>query len=149
MPDRHQTVRFLLDQNVDENLCLILRGLGHEATHVSTLGLAQATDFELLETAEQYDVFITLDLHRQEAEFIAVNEAMIDRGVKILRVRLPTQEGDLRLDLARSIIYRMDQWLMKLMRPEGALATIRSLGTVESVRTRTEALAILDARRQE
>jgi hypothetical protein len=116
---------------------------------VSTLGLAQATDFELLETAEQYDVFITLDLHRQEAEFIAVNEAMIDRGVKILRVRLPTQEGDLRLDLARSIIYRMDQWLMKLMRPEGALATIRSLGTVESVRTRTEALAILDARRQE
>lgn len=149
MPDRHQTIRFLLDQNVDENLCLILQGLGHEATHVSTLGLAQASDFELLEVAERYDVFITLDLHRQEAEFIAVNEAMIDRGVKILRIRLPNQEGDLRLDLARSIVYRMDQWLTSLMEPENALATIRSLGSVDSVRTRAEALAILSERRQE
>ena len=147
MPGRQRLIRFLLDQNVDENLCLILQGLGHEATHVAALGLAKATDLELVKAAEAYDVFVTLDLHRQEAEFIAVNEAMITRGVKIVRVRLPSQHSDLRLDLARSVIYKIDRWLTELMQPDNALVTIRSLGTVDSIRTRAEALAMLDARR--
>lgn len=74
---------------------------------------------------------------------------MIAGGIKIVRVRLPSQDSDLRLDLARSVIYRMDRWLAELMQPDNALVTIRSLGTVDSIRTRSEALAMLDARRSD
>lgn len=101
-------MRFLLDENVADGLCLVLQGVGHEAVHVNDLGLKGASDFDLLKVAQDHDIFVTLDLHRQEAEFVAVNEAMIDNGVKILRIRLPAQEANLGLDLARSVLLRMD-----------------------------------------
>lgn len=130
---------------MDEDLAFILRGLGHEAATVAQIGAKGTEDIALLEVAADYDIFVTLDLHRQEAEFVAVTEALIRGDVRILRIRLPKEEKDLRLDLTRSVIYRMDRWLSAFRTEDAALVTIRELGTVDSTRTKDEALAMIEA----
>ncbi len=139
--------RFLLDENMDPDLVPVLQGLGHTADHVTALGLEGRRDQELVSTAKEYDVFVTLDLHRQESEFIAVNEALVRGDIKVLRIRLPREEQDLRLDLATSLVIRMREWLHAFGSENKALVTIRSLGTVQSARTRAEVLEMLEQRR--
>ncbi|MEW6350045.1 MAG: DUF5615 family PIN-like protein [Thermodesulfobacteriota bacterium] len=55
-------MKFLLDQDVYTGTARFLRELGHDAVPVSTLGLSQATDSDLLRTArEQARILITRD----------------------------------------------------------------------------------------
>lgn len=131
---------------MDEDLVLFLEALGHAADHVTTLGLQGKSDPDLVSVAKEYDVFVSLDLHRQEAEFIAVNEALFRGEIRMLRIRLPKEETDLRLDLARSLTYRMDLWTHEFRSQGKVLVTIRSLGTVISARTRDEVLGQLEQR---
>ncbi len=55
-------MRFLLDQDVYSSTARFLSDLGHDAVPVAKIGLAQASDSELLKTAQdQGRVFVTRD----------------------------------------------------------------------------------------
>ena len=56
-------MKFLLDMPVSPSLSEWLRGLKHEATHVSQIGMAQASDTEILKLAqEEKSIIVTADL---------------------------------------------------------------------------------------
>lgn len=138
-------MRILLDENVEEGLISVLRGLGHEAVHVSATEHRSKTDQELVNVARSFDVFVTLDLHRQEPEWLAVNRALVEGGIKIVRIRLPKQSTDPLLDVVRSLIYRMEWWMAEI-RKGSCLITIGHLGTVSRSTSREEALSFLERR---
>ena len=75
---RPGSLRILLDEHFDEGLVLVLQGLGHQATHVGLSDeLKGSSDPRLAEVAATYDVFVTMDLHRQLPEWLAVNRALM------------------------------------------------------------------------
>ena len=129
---------------------MILTALGHEAVHVNEAGHRSSTDFVLVEFAREFDVFVTLDLHRQEAEWLAVNRALIEGGIKVLRIRLPRRSkgsmSNIFRDIVRSLVYRIEWWETEFAAGK-CLVTIRELGTVESARTREEVLEMLESRK--
>jgi predicted nuclease of predicted toxin-antitoxin system len=135
-------LRLLLDEAIEENVTDVLQALGHEADHVVRLGLAGASDFDLVEVAKTYDVFVTLDLHRQEAEWLAVNSAIVRGEVKVLRVRLPKRPQNVLLDTVRSLTYRMESWVAEFAGGK-SLVTISGLGVVERSRTSEEVAEML------
>jgi hypothetical protein len=104
------------------------------------------TDQELVDVARDFDVFVTLDLHRQEPEWLAVNRALVEGGIKVIRIRLPRQSHDPLLDVVRSLIYRMEWWMAEIRKGQ-CLVTIGQMGTVSRSMTREEALKILDQRK--
>jgi hypothetical protein len=138
-------VRFLLDENMPEGTEVVFAGLGHEALHVKLSDLRGSTDIQPAAVAPSYDAFITFDLHRQEAEWLAVNRALVESGAKILRIRLPRQSADPRLDVVRSLTYRMEQWMQELQSGK-VLITIGQLGVRLSARTREEVMRMLEER---
>ena len=105
-------MRFLLDQNVPSSIVQVLRVLHHEADHTEELGYKHARDPDIARLAEEYDVLITIDLHRQEADWIAVHRAIVERGVKVLRLRLPkgVTKDTLNLHIIRQLTYQMEAW---------------------------------------
>ena len=130
-----------------EEIALVLRGLLHEATHVSSLGLARREDAELVLVARDFDVFVTLDLHRQDAEWLAVNREIAGAGIKVLRIRLPRQPqaGELHLLVARQLIWRMEQWLLEFARGAGLITIGPPISRV-SVRTPEQVTDLLERR---
>ena len=138
-------MRILLDENIEEGLVVVLRGLGHEEVHVSATEHRSKTDQELVEVARHFDVFVTLDLHRQEPEWLAVNRALVEGGIKIIRIRLPKQSTDPLLDVVRSLIYRMEWWMAEI-RKGSCLVTIGQMGTVSRSMSREDAMKILEQR---
>lgn len=60
-------LRILLDENVPSALSLVLRALGHEAVHITDERLAGIKDPQLVEFAKDFDLMMTLDLHRQRS----------------------------------------------------------------------------------
>jgi len=55
-------MKFLLDQDVYAATLRFLSGLGHDVIPVAQIGLAQATDEDLLKTAhDQNRIFVTRD----------------------------------------------------------------------------------------
>lgn len=94
---------------------LIFRGLRHDAVHIADLGLSRAPDDVVAERARELDaVLVTMDLHRQEAEWLAVVRQIAEARVRLLRVRLPRPpaSGQLHLYVARQLIWRMEEWLL-------------------------------------
>jgi predicted nuclease of predicted toxin-antitoxin system len=56
-------VRFLADAGISPKTVEFLKALGHEATHVRSLGLQRASDSELVRHAvDNSDVLLTFDL---------------------------------------------------------------------------------------
>jgi predicted nuclease of predicted toxin-antitoxin system len=56
-------MRFLLNMNVPRELATRLRAKGHECRHVGDLGMAQASDKEIVEEARRnQDIIVTHDL---------------------------------------------------------------------------------------
>lgn len=134
-------MRFLLDECIDPNMVKILEGLGHDATHVSLTEHRSQGDPYLVEVAKDYDVFVTLDLFRQEREMMAAYRALIDGHVKILRIRLPKaipgQKHDksrILLDTLRSMTSHMERWLDDFASGK-CFVTISRMG--ENIRSRT------------
>ena len=116
---------------------------------MSALGLSGADDTDVAERAKDFDVFLTLDLHRQEREFFAVSRHLIEGGFKVLRLRLPRQpdsDVDYNILVARQLIHKMPEWLVRF--EEGAvLITLgATLGRL-SARTSTEVASFVSARR--
>lgn len=139
------SLRILLDENLDDRLVPVLQGFGHDVRHIRETGLRGTDDIRLVEIAKGFDVFITFDLHRQEEEWLAVNRGLIEGGVKVVRIRLPKAKPDLFMDTVRSLIFRMESWTARIQ-ADACLITITQLGTIERARTRDEILAMLERR---
>jgi len=55
-------VRFLLDQGLPRSSVAVLRAAGHDADHVSDLGMSRSTDASILEAAARRSaIVVTLD----------------------------------------------------------------------------------------
>jgi Domain of unknown function (DUF5615) len=147
-------LRFLLDQNVPEEIVLVFQALHHVADHTSTLGLARAPDEDVANVARGYDVLVTIDLHRQEAEWLAVTRQIVEHGIKVLRLRPPKPPPRVRaspewliLTIIRQLTYEMEAWL-EAFQTDAVLVTIAREETAFRRRTRDEVAAILNQRLQ-
>ena len=140
-------MRLLLDEDMPEEGVSLLRFLHHEADHIKLLGHQGAKDRQVVVIAEGYDVLITLDLHRQEEEWIAVHRAIVERGVRVLRLRLPEEatRDAVNLAIVRQLTHRMTEW-MKAFQEGAALITISGEDSVLRVRSRDYVQELLEKR---
>lgn len=121
--------------------------MGHEATHVSDLGRARAPDREIAERARTSNaVLVSLDLHHQEAEWLAIHAAIAEAGVQLVRVRLPHNPGagELPLLIAQHLLHAMGAWLLELQHGAGLVVVgpppnrVRALSPEAVLRLLTE-----------
>jgi predicted nuclease of predicted toxin-antitoxin system len=92
-------VRFLLDQDVYGVTARFLTDAGHDVVLVSQIGLSQASDEEILRTAQKQNrILVTRD--RDYGNLVFVRE--IGCGVLYLRA-LPSTVGSVHDELARVI----------------------------------------------
>jgi predicted nuclease of predicted toxin-antitoxin system len=103
-------LRILLDENIEPGVAGVLAALRHTVVHVGDTSYRSAGDVELMELVEQFDVFVTLDLHRQLPEWLAVNQAMLEGRVRILRLRLAKTSVDPFLPVASMIVATAAAW---------------------------------------
>jgi len=81
-------MRFLVDQDVFASTTRFLRNLGHDAISVSEIGLAQASDEKLLQTAQELErILVTRDRDYGSLVFVSGQGA----GVIYLRL-LPSNQ---------------------------------------------------------
>lgn len=98
-------MRCLLDEGTSPDLAVILTVLGHPSQHARDVGLAGRSDEALLEAARDFDLFITLDLHRQFSEWWASRRAMLST-VRVIRIRFSSSQHDDGLEQARALLWR-------------------------------------------
>ena len=90
-------MKFLLDQDVYATTLSFLSGLGHDVIPVAQIGLAQATDEDLLKTAhDQNRIFVTRD--RDFGNLVFVKG--LGAGVLYLRI-LPSNQKSVHSELER------------------------------------------------
>lgn len=138
-------MRLLFDENIDAGLPAVLESLGHDARHVGDFA-AGAEDPDVAALAGDYDVLVTLDLHSQVGDWVAVNEAILERGVRVIRLRFGPTEGTEVMDQARALIAKWDEWERDLFSSDGRLATIQHCGMRVRVATRDEVEEMLRVR---
>lgn len=130
----------------DDALAAVLTALGHASDHVTTIGLRGAPDDVVAERASEYTALITLDLHRQDAEWIAVNEAMLD-STRVIRLRFGGQERTELLDQARALILKWREWELAIENGDARLIIISGAGSKVRALDRESIRETLDARR--
>ena len=90
-------MKFLLDQDVYATTLRFLGGLGHDVIPVAQIGLARATDEDLLKTAhDQNRIFVTRD--RDFGNLVFVKG--LGAGVLYLRI-LPSTQNSVHDELER------------------------------------------------
>jgi predicted nuclease of predicted toxin-antitoxin system len=90
-------MRFLLDQDVYASTARLLASLGHDVMPVARIGLARASDSELLKTArEQNRILVSRD--RDFGELVFLQD--VGAGVIYLRM-LPSTQNAVHQELAR------------------------------------------------
>ncbi len=138
-------MRILLDENVDPRRGVVPGFCDHQAVYVSETRYRGTADTELVELARDFHAFVTLDLHRQSAEWLAISRALIEGGVRVARVRLPPGKPATFLALLRSVILRSDGWDPEFA--SGAcLITLTALGSGFRARTPEEVRLMLTLR---
>jgi hypothetical protein len=138
-------VRFLLDEGIDIRLGGVLRALGHDADHILELGGQGAPDDEVVRLAADYDVLITLDPHRQDAEWVVVNEAML-QTVRVIRMRFTRSEQTSLLDQTRMLVARWRDWEHRIQNEAARLVMLTHAGTRVRTLTREQLEHLLQAR---
>ncbi len=114
----------LLDENMDPKVAQILSLRGRSTTHVTDLGLAGASDVEVLKAAASFDVLVTLDLFRQFDEWQAAKRAMLE-SVRVIRIRFGSAQPDDVLEQMRVLLWRWREIEEALEeRPEVRLTTV-------------------------
>ena len=96
-------MRILLDEAMPLGLVGVLTDLGQSADHISALGMSGLPDQEVVRIALDYDALLTLDLHRQRAEWRAVNRAML-AGLVVIRLRFRGSEVSSARNQAQALI---------------------------------------------
>ena len=99
-------MKFLLDQNVYATTLRFLGDLGHDVIPVAHIGLAQASDEELLKTAQELGrIFVTRD--RDFGNLVFVKS--LGAGVLYLRI-LPSTHNSIHGEVERVLtIYSEDE----------------------------------------
>jgi predicted nuclease of predicted toxin-antitoxin system len=83
-------MKFLLDQDVYAGTLRYLQSLGHDAIPVAQIGLAQATDSDLLQKAQELErIFVTRDRDFGGLVFVSG----LGAGVVYLRMLPSTQQA--------------------------------------------------------
>lgn len=102
-------MRFLLDQDVYAATARFLSDLGHDVVPVSKIGLAQASDADLLKTARETSrIFVTRD--RDFGGLVFVQD--LGAGVIYLRL-LPSNQNMVHQELARVLKEHSEEELMR------------------------------------
>ena len=140
-------MKLLLDEAVAPALATVLTALGHLSEHVRDLGIRGASDQEIVDRAQSYDALVTLDLHRQAPEWIAVNEAMLT-SAKIIRLRFGQAEDSGLMGQARSLIMKWSEIERAVLHEPGIrLVTVSRAGSSVRTLTSDEIEELLQARR--
>ena len=140
-------MKLLLDEAVSPRLATVLTALGHPSEHVRALGIRGASDQEVVDRARSYDALVTLDLHRQGPEWIAVNEAMLT-SAKIIRLRFGQAEDNGLMGQARSLIMKWSEIERAVLHEPGIrLVTVSRAGSSVRTLTSDEIEELLQARR--
>jgi predicted nuclease of predicted toxin-antitoxin system len=101
-------MKFLADQDVYATTVRLLTGLGHDVVPVGQLGLAQASDSDLLRVAqEQGRLLVTRD--RDYGGLVFVQG--LGTGVIYLRI-LPSTQGAVHVELERVLALRPEEELL-------------------------------------
>ena len=136
-------MRLLLDEAMASDLAGILTALGHPSDHVWDLGMSGASDEEVVRRAMDYDALLTLDLHRQQSEWLAVNNAML-AGAKVIRLRFRGSEVSSVLSQTQAIVRKWSEIEHAVMeRDEVRLITVTRAGSQVRVQTVDEIQQIL------
>lgn len=102
-------MRFLLDQDVYAATALFLAGLGRDVVPVARIGLSQASDEDLLKTAqEQSRIFVTRDRDFGALVFMKPSGS----GVFYLRM-LPSTQNAVHRELERVLKSHSEEELRK------------------------------------
>lgn len=134
----------MLDEDMAPRLAAVLTALGHPSEHVREVGMTGAPDEDVVKRARDYDALITLDLHRQEREWFAVNEAMFAE-TKVIRVRFKPKEDESLMGQTRALVAKwsevehavMEESAVRLITITAAGTKVRS-NTVEQLEARVE-----------
>ena len=103
-------MKFLLDQDVYASTRRLLSGLGHDVVPVAKIGLSQAADEQLLETAG-YEARILVTRDRDYGNLVFVKGIRV--GVLYLRM-LPSTQGAVHRELERVLTTYSEQELRQL-----------------------------------
>jgi len=93
-------IAFLLDQGLPRSTALALHAKGLAAEHVGDIGLAKATDEEILEEAKRRQlVAVTLD-----ADFHAILAATKAQSPSVIRIRIEGLKGQGVADVLEKVV---------------------------------------------
>ncbi len=138
-------MRFLLDENVDPQLAEVLRALRHDADHIQSLGASGATDQEVARLASGYDVRVTMDLHRQQAEWVNIYEGLLS-SIRIIRLRFSGQSPTDLMAQLRTLVWKWSEWEQAFADLEARLITLGSAGASVRMMTADQIAELLEER---
>ena len=109
-------MQFLIDAQLPPRLARALSDLGHEATHVAELGLADATDTVIWEAAvERAAILMTKD------QDFAVARAAVGEGPAIVWIRIGNTTNDV---LIARVVNSLDAIAAAIARGEAVVELI-------------------------
>lgn len=140
-------MRLLLDEATVPQLARVLTALGHPSQHIRDLGIAGASDQEVVSRARDYDALLTLDLHRQQREWLVVNEAMV-LATKVIRLRFGSKEDGGLMDQTRALVMKWPEIEHAVLdRDDARLITVSNAGSRVRVMTSDEITEMVAERR--
>ena len=131
-------MRLLFDENMSPDAAVILTVLGHPSEHVVDVAGPGTPDEVLAERMITYDALVTLDLHRQQRERRAMNEAIVSGG-NLIRIRFKRGEANDVMAEVRALIWRWSQ-IQRLVRNEPAVGLLTITQQGARIRETTRAV---------
>ena len=108
-------IDLLLDQGLPRSAVAALRSRGYAASHVAEIGLSEAKDIEIIESARaQGKVIVTLD-----ADFHALLKISGYSTPSVLRLRIEGLKGEGVADVIEQVLARVGDDIVR-----GALVTV-------------------------
>lgn len=109
-------MRLLLDQGIPRTAAVVLRDMGHDAVHVSDIGMSRAADAEILELAAgERRCVVTLD-----TDFHAWLAVLGAHEPSVVRIRAEGLDGTAMAHVILRILLLCQEQL-----EEGAVATFK------------------------
>ena len=109
-------MRLVLDQGVPRDAAARLRGLGHEGIHVGDVGMAQATDEEILAfSLGAHAIVVTLD-----ADFHMILAVSGASGPSVIRLRMQGLGGPEVVEVVQNVLAGFEAELKR-----GSLVTVK------------------------
>lgn len=97
-------MKFLLDQGIPKSAALELSNLGHDAVHVSDIGMASATDQRILEEARRQDAaVVTLD-----ADFHTILAVLGLTQASVIRIRIEGLKGARIAEIVHEVVVKCE-----------------------------------------